>query len=71
MSLLWGTLMALAGLLMMVCGSVQSEFFIYRILVARSRILWGDGVHRFYQISGLIITTLGVLWAAGMIWSVG
>lgn len=73
MHILWGTLMAVVGLFMLVCGTVKSEFIIYRLMVARSRILWGEGdaVHRFYQVSGVIVMVLGVLWAFGLIWSVG
>ena len=71
--ILWGTLMAVVGLFMLASGTAKSEFIIYRLLVARSRLLWGEGnaVHRFYQVSGLIIMVLGVLWALGVIWSVG
>lgn len=71
MHIYWGTLMAAAGLFMLACGTMKSEFIIYRMLVARSRILWGkgDAVHRFYQVSGLIIIVLAVLWSVGIIWS--
>ena len=71
MHLIWGLLMIAAGLFMLVCGTTRSEFIIYRLMVARSRILWGDGdaVHHFYQVSGLIVTVLGILWAWGAIWS--
>ena len=67
---LWGILMAAVGLFMLVCGTLKSEFIIYRLMVARSRILWGQGdaVHRFYQVSGLIIIVLGALFALGLIW---
>ena len=70
MYVLWGILMAAVGLFMLVCGTLKSEFIIYRLMVYRSRILWGEGdaVHRFYQVSGLIIVILGVLWALGVIW---
>ncbi len=63
--------MSAAGLFMLICGTAKSEFIIYRLMVARSRILWGEGdvVHRFYQVSGLMIVVLGVLWALGIIWS--
>ena len=73
MHILWGTLMAVVGLFMLACGTVKSEFIIYRLMVARSRILWGEGdaVHRFYQVSGVIVMVLGVLWALGVIWLVG
>ncbi|HIK89556.1 MAG TPA: hypothetical protein EYG09_07915 [Dehalococcoidia bacterium] len=71
MHTLWGTLMIAAGLFMLVGGTLKSEFIIYRLMVARSRLLWGEGdaVHRFYQASGLIVILLGVLWAMGIIWS--
>jgi uncharacterized membrane protein len=71
MHTLWGTLMIAAGLFMLVCGTLKSEFIIYRLMVARSRLFWGEGdaVHRFYQASGLIVILLGVLWAIGIIWS--
>jgi hypothetical protein len=70
MQLLWGTLMAAVGLFMLVCGTLKSEFIIYRLMVARSRFLCGQGdaVHCSYQVSGLIIITLGALWALGIIW---
>ena len=63
--------MAIIGVYMLVSGTTKSEFMIYRLLVARSRILWGEGdaVHRFYQLSGLIVMILGVLWALGVVWS--
>jgi hypothetical protein len=70
MHVLWGILMAAVGLFMLVCGTLKSEFIIYRLMVARSRILWGQGdaVHRFYQVSGLIIVMLGIAYALGVIW---
>ena len=62
--------MAAAGLFMLVSGTMKSKFVVYQLLVARSRILWGEGnaVHHFYQVVGLIIIALGCLWAAGVIW---
>ena len=70
MNWLWGILMVAAGLFMLVSGTIKSEFIVYRLMVARSRGFWGQGnaVHRFYQVSGLMIVILGVLWATGFIW---
>ncbi len=71
MHILWGTLMVVVGLFMFIGGTIRSEFVIYRLMVARSRIFWGEGdaVHRFYEVSGLILVVLGFLWALGIIWS--
>ena len=64
MNIFWGVLMAIIGLFMLVCGTMKSDIFVYRLLVARSRILWGDAVHRFFQVSGVIVAVLGILWAS-------
>ena len=66
-----GILMIAVGLLMLICGTTKSEFIVYRLLVARSGILWGDGdaVHRFYRFVGLVVAILGALWAMGLIWT--
>jgi hypothetical protein len=68
MNMIWGITMAAIGLLMFIGGTTKSQFFVYALLVARARLLWGDDVHRFFQVTGLIIAVLGVLWAAGVIW---
>jgi hypothetical protein len=67
MHLLWGILIVLAGLFLLVCGRLKSGFLIYRLMVARSRILWGDNTHRFHQIVGAIVIVVGVLVAIGYI----
>jgi uncharacterized membrane protein len=67
MHLLWGTLIVLAGLFLLVCGRLKSDFFIYRLIVARSKILWGDNTYRFHQIVGAIVIVVGVLVAIGYI----
>lgn len=68
MNLLWGLLVAAIGALFVYWASTSSSFAIYRGLEARSRMLWGDRVHRFYQVVGAILIVLGVLWATGVIW---
>ena len=67
MHILWGSLIVVVGLFMVICGSTKSEFTIYRLMVARSRILWGEKVHRFYQIAGTMVIVFGVLVALGYI----
>jgi len=56
-----------AGLFLLVCGSLKSSFIIYRFLVARSKILWGEHVYRFHQIAGVIVIVFGALMAFGYI----
>ena len=67
MHLLWGILIVLAGLFLLVCGRLKTDFFIYRLIVARSKILWGDNTYRFHQIVGAIVIVVGVLVAAGYV----
>jgi len=67
MHILWGCLIAAVGLFLFVSGTTKSEFIVYRLLVARSKILWGERVHGFYQVAGLLVVAFGVLFAAGVI----
>ncbi|WP_442505885.1 hypothetical protein SH528x_004698 [Novipirellula sp. SH528] len=63
MHVLWGCLIVAAGLFMLVCGLRKSDFIVYRLMAARSKILWGEKVHRFYQIVGVIVIVFGALVA--------
>lgn len=65
MKTLWGSMMVLAGLFLMVCGRRKSNLLPYRLLVARSRILWGENVHRFHQVAGAMVIGFGILVALG------
>ena len=65
MHILWGILIVIAGLFLLICGSIKSDFIIYRLIVYRSKMLWGDKVYRFHQILGAIVIVVGVLVAVG------
>jgi len=67
MHILWGCLIVAAGLFLLVCGRLKSEFFIYRLMVARSKILWGENVHKFHQIAGAMVIIFGLLVVFGYI----
>ena len=67
MHILWGCLIAAVGLFLFASGTMKSQFFFYRLLVARSKILWGDRVHEFYQVAGILVVAFGVLFAVGAI----
>lgn len=66
MHILWGCLIATIGLFMFVSGTTKSEFIVYRLLVSRSKILWGERVHGFYQVAGILVVAVGVLFAVGV-----
>ena len=63
MGVVWGVVTAAIGVLFFVWGRSQSGFVVYRLLAARSRILWGDRVHGFYQVVGVILVVVGLLLA--------
>jgi len=67
-NVLWGIVMMAIGVLFVYWGTTQSNFVVYRLLAARSRVLWGERVHRFYQVVGAVLVVLGLLWAIGVIW---
>lgn len=67
MNILWGGLMVLVGLFILICSSLKSDFIIYRFLVARSKVLWGERVYQFHQISGVLIIGFGLAMVLGYI----
>jgi len=67
MNIIWGCLIAAVGIFLFVSGTMRSEFIVYRLLVARSKILWGRRVHGFHQVAGIIVVIFGVLLAVGTI----
>ena len=66
MHILWGILMIAIGALLFIGASMKSEFILYRLLVYRSKILWGDNVYYFHQIAGAIVIVFGILVAVGI-----
>jgi len=60
--------MIAVGLFMLICGLIKSDFIVYRLMTARSKLLWGENVHRFYQIVGAIVIVIGILAVLGVIW---
>lgn len=62
-TLISGLAMIAVGALMVLGARRQSDFVAYRLIEARSRVLWGERVHAFLQLSGLLITLAGVLRA--------
>jgi len=68
MNILWGILMILIGAFLSISGFLKSNFVIYRILVARSRLLWGEGnaVHSFYGVAGILVILVGILLLLGV-----
>jgi hypothetical protein len=58
--------MMTVGVFFLTCGSTRSELVLYRLLVARSRLLWGDNVHRFFQCLDAGFIVLGGLRAVGL-----
>jgi len=67
MNILWGTIIAVIGLLMFLGGLTKSNFILYKLMVKRSEMLWKENVHNFYIGAGLLVTLFGVLFALGII----
>jgi hypothetical protein len=63
-AVIWGLAMVVVGALMVLGARTQSNFIAYRLIAARARILWGNRVHAFLQVSGLLVILAGVLAAA-------
>ena len=68
MDFYWGIITIALGLFFLACSVTKSDFIVYRLFVYRSKMLWGDTVHGFYNIVGVILIILGILMTAGIIW---
>ena len=66
MNFVYGILMALIGLFLVVSSLTKSEFILYRLIAARSKLLWGDNVHSFLAVSGVILIGLSSLFFFGI-----
>lgn len=66
MNYLWGSLMVLIGVFLLVSALKKSEFIIYKLLTARAKLLWGDNVHTFFVVVGVILMSLSSLFFFGI-----
>jgi hypothetical protein len=55
---------AVFGALLVIAALTRTEFVAYRLLAARSRILWKDRVHGFHMVSGVLCIVAGLLLIA-------
>jgi len=67
MNIVWGILTIIIGLFILISSIIKSEFIIYKLLVARSKILWGKNVHNFLMVSGILIIIVGILMIIGIV----
>ncbi len=51
MNIIWALIIAAVGALFITGGRTGTTFGLYRLLGARSRVLWGDRVHGFCQVA--------------------
>lgn len=56
-----GVLVAVFGALLVIAALTRTEFVLYRLLVARSRILWKDRVYGFHVVAGTLCIVAGIL----------
>ena len=56
------------GLFMLVSGIIKSNFIVYWLMVARSKMIWSGNVDQFYQVVGVILIVLGILAILGVVW---
>ena len=61
--IIWGLAIAIFGVWLAVPAHRRSTNPVYTLLVARSRILWKDSVHRFHLFAGAACLAVGLLVA--------
>ena len=62
MNNVYGFIMVFIGIFFVVSAFMETEFIVYRILTASSKLLWKDNVHHFYKVVGIILVVLGFLF---------
>ncbi len=62
MNYVYGAIFIFIGLYFTISAFMKSEFIVYRILIARSKLLWKDNVHHFYKVVGMILVVVGFLF---------
>jgi len=66
---IWGLAFIAIGLFILIYSLLKTNFIVYKLMVARSKILWGENVHQFYQIVGVILIILGIIVSLGFLWN--
>ena len=67
MNLVWGIVLIIVGLYLLMSAIRKRASGIYRLFVARSKILWKENVHRFYLVVGVLVVGFGTLVCLGMV----
>ncbi len=62
MNYVYGAITIFIGLFFTISAFKESEFIVYKILTARSKLLWKDNVHQFYKVVGIILVLVGLLF---------
>jgi hypothetical protein len=66
MNYLFGSILVVIGLFLFVSALMKSKNVVYNLFVARSKILWGDHVHSFLLVVGVVIMGLSSLFFFGI-----
>lgn len=63
MHIVLGTMFMVIGLFVFINALLKSEFMLYKLLSYRARRRFGDKVHVYNIVIGILITILGLLFA--------
>jgi hypothetical protein len=67
MNIIWVFVLIAVGLFMTISSITKSKFIIYRLLVARAKLLFKEKAHSFLLVSGILIIIFGMLILMGII----
>ena len=66
MNFVWGSITLIIGLFFLIGAIKKSKFILYKLFVARAKLLWGDNVHVFFVVVGVILIGLSSLFFFGI-----
>ncbi|QWB95715.1 hypothetical protein KHQ89_07205 [Mycoplasmatota bacterium] len=66
MHYIWGIITLFIGLFLLLSALRKSDFIVYKMFVARAKLLWKDKVHSFFAVVGVILMLLSLLFFFGI-----
>jgi len=66
-NILWGSLIIVIFVLMFIAATVKSDFIVYKLLVARTKLLFKEHAYEAHQVFAVLGIIFGLLLVFGVI----
>lgn len=66
-NILWGSILIVIFIIMFIAATVKSDFIIYKLLIARTKLLFKDYAYEAHQVFAVLGIIFGLLLVFGVI----